>query len=332
MNHEVVYGFQSEEEARFPVIVQIALMHYICNSRCKRCPVGLYNRKEIGTDRKGEFDPERQRFFPFELFCKVADEMAGYPWSILRLHGRGEPLLHPDYVKMIEYAKKAGVKIVTSFTNATLLTKEKAKEILDAGLDVIELSIDAFSEHLYREFRGTDLFHEVVSNAENLISERNKRKAKTRVIVSAVDCPEIESEKEDFYRFWSERADKVIFRPYHTYGGRLPPLKPITSSEEKVPCAQLWTRFSINPYGQVNACFNDWADVEVIGDLNEEGATISQIWRNERFEAIREASLRGQSILKCCNTCLATKSGWLYSYQLLVQKLFAAEQNWRWVR
>jgi len=319
----ISYGFQSKRETVFPVLIQLALVHYICNSRCKKCPVGLYKRGELGQDNRGEFDPKKRKAFPFTLFLEIADEMAKYPWSILRLHGRGEPLMHPYYVEMIDYAKKAGVGTVTSFTNGVLLNKEKAERILDAGLDLLEISIDAYSEDFYRKARGTDFFNKVIKNAKNFIKERNRRKKyiKTRVIVSAVDCPEFQKEKKKFLKFWKGWADMVIFRPYHTYGGRLAPLKERGEKDALVPCAQLWTRFSINPWGRVNACFNDWSDEEIVGDLNEINSTIFKIWRSKKFEDIRKSSLEGKSILKCCGNCLATKEGWTYSYQLLLEKL-----------
>ncbi len=200
---ELIYGFQSEQDEKFPPLVQLALEHYICNSKCLKCPVGRVNRGEMGQDQKGEFDPKKRRHLSFELFCKIADEMGKYPWSILRFHSRGEPLLHPKYVEMIAYGKKAGIDTITSFTNATLLDENMAKKILAAGLDIIELSIDAYSEELYREFRGTNFFNKVVQNAMNFIRLRNSQpNSPTRIIVSAVDCPEYQKEKKEFHEFW----------------------------------------------------------------------------------------------------------------------------------
>lgn len=323
MNEEnIKYDFQSEKDAQFPPLVQIALMHYICNSNCKKCPVGLVNRGEMGQDGKGEFDRTKRSYFSFKVFKKIADEMGKYPWSILRFHGRGEPLLHRDYVRMISYGKKAGIGTITSFTNATLLDEKMSEAILDSGLDLLELSVDAFSEGLYRDFRGTDYFGQVVENATNFIKLRNSRGsgAKTKVIVSAVDCPEFQVEKEAFRRYWETRADMVIFRPYHTYGGRLPSFE-TCQIPETVPCSQLWTRFSINPWGKVNACFNDWSDEETVGDLSEADQTIAKIWRGDKFEAIRRKSLENKTTLECCKTCLATKTGWIYTYQRLIDKL-----------
>lgn len=328
---KINYGFPTPKYETFPPVVQIALTHYICNSRCRACPVGRVNRGEVETIQLSEEEirPDKRVFFAqgnFPLFARIADETAQYPWAILRFHSRGEPLLHPDYVRMIAYAKKAGVRVVTSFTNVICLDPQMAGDILDAGLDVLEMSIDAYSEELYRQLRGTERFQQVVANAEYFIRERNRRGTLTRVIVSAVDQPKFQPEKERFREFWSQRADTVIFRPYHTYGGRLRSFS-ACRPEEVVPCAQLWTRFSINPWGQANACFNDWADEELVGDLNQPGSSIAGIWRGERFEEIREASLKGRSILKCCGSCLATCSSWNESYQLLLSKLQAAEPN-----
>lgn len=319
--NNILYGFQSEREEGFPVLVQIALMHYICNSRCLKCPVGLLKRELI--DPVGEYDPDKRSFFPFELFPKIAHEISQHPGTILRFHGRGEPLMHPYYVEMVALAKNCGVSTVTSFTNVVLLNSDLAEKILDAKLDLLELSIDAYSEDLYRTFRGTDYFQQVINNAENFIRARNRRgkNCHTRVIVSAVDCPEFKPEKEDFKKFWEERADQVIFRPYHTYGGRLKSLND-NALYEYVPCPQLWTRFSINPFGKVNACFNDWADQELVGDLNDPDSSIAKIWNGEKFKAIRSAGLVGNSPLKCCgDSCLATNEGWKASYQLLIEKL-----------
>lgn len=328
---EFNYGFQKSQDAEFPILVQIALMHYICNSNCSRCPVGLSKRGEMGVDQKGEFDPKKRCFFPFGLFPKIADEVAQHPGSILRFHGRGEPLLHPHFVEMVAYANRVGVGCITSFTNAIALDDAMANSLLDAGIDLLELSIDAYSEDLYRKFRGTDHFRQVVSNGENLIRKRNRRQSSTRVIVSAVDDPELKGEKEQFRQFWEERADQVIFRSYHTYGGRLQPLVRISTKTKPVPCAQLWSRFSVNPWGQINACFNDWADQEVVGDLNEAGSTIAQIWRDSGFTAARTASTSGKCALSCCQYCRATQEGWTHSYQLLIDKLFSHPPNFSFV-
>ena len=198
---DLKFGFASHRDADFPILVQIALMHYVCNSRCLHCPVGLVRRGLLGASRNGEFSPDRRRFFPFDLFPAIAREIGQHPWAILRFHGRGEPLLHPRFIDMIACAKQAGIGTVTSFSNAILLDERRAAAILDAGLDLLELSIDAPNAELYRYLRGTSHFRRVVRNAEAILRARNRRGATTRIIVSAVDSPELQPEKETFRRF-----------------------------------------------------------------------------------------------------------------------------------
>lgn len=329
MSDNETFGFQSEREARFPPLVQIALMHFICNSKCELCPVGLANRGEYHPpEDSDEMARGKKAFFSFDIFSKVAREMGRHPWSILRFHGRGEPLMHPHYVDMIRLAKASGIGTVTSFTNATLLDPAMAAEILAAGLDVIELSLDAASHQLYKELRGTEYFEKAVTNARVFITLRNAGSFRTRVIVSAVDSPKFQCEKDAFRKMWHARADAVIFRPYHTYGGRLQPIAACSpAADDIVPCAQLWTRFSINPFGQVNACFNDWSDKEIVGDLCDPDRTIASIWRSEPFEEVRRASLAGRGTLSCCKNCLATRAGWTQSYEKLLVKIGAWDQQ-----
>jgi len=58
----------------------------------------------------------------------------------------GEPLLHPDIVRIVEYIKSKAMGCSMS-TNALLLTPELVKGFEDAGLDSIHVSIDRMTEN-----------------------------------------------------------------------------------------------------------------------------------------------------------------------------------------
>ena len=47
----------------------------------------------------------------------------------------GEPLMHPDVVELVRYAKELGFLKVSMSTNAFLLTKPMLADLADAGLD-----------------------------------------------------------------------------------------------------------------------------------------------------------------------------------------------------
>lgn len=294
------YGFNDPRYGRFPPVVQVALVSGVCPSKCLYCPMGQKNMGELAPERAAELPPA---FFPFGLWRKAADETAAHPWAILRIHSRGEPMAHPDYVRMIAYAKDRGVGAVASFTNGVFLGRH-VDGILDARLDLLEISADAADEERYVAWRRNGHFADVVEAVRRLFAARSARpQSKLKVVISAVDHPDFRPHRRTFEAFWRPMCDKVIVRPFHTYAGRISdPYAGERKDEAHVPCVQLWERFSISPAGLVNACFNDWGDRETVGDLARPGATIAGIWRGEKFEAVRAATLRGPH-LECCHKC-----------------------------
>ena len=101
----------------------------VCNLRCVMCP-----NKDLPREQKG--------FMDFALFQKIIDEAKDFIFDVHLLH-RGESLLHPDFFKMVRYAHDAG--IATRFhTNGTLLDEDKARRLIEAGLDQFAFSFDGF--------------------------------------------------------------------------------------------------------------------------------------------------------------------------------------------
>ena len=314
------YGFQDDRYAEFPPVVQIALVSGVCPSNCAYCPVGQKNKGELAPELAAELP---KQFFDFSLFEKVVDEMAKYPWSILRIHSRGEPMAHPDYCRMIALAKRRGVGTVTSFTNAIYLHRH-VRELLDAPIDMLEVSADAADIEHYALWRRNPNFERVVKGVRELFTARNARQGSpTRIVVSAVDHPDFRTHRQTFEAFWGSICDKVIVRPFHTYAGRISdPYVEERQRKEYVPCVQLWERFSISTTGLVNTCFNDWGDHEVVGDLNQKEASIAGIWRGEQFTTLRADTLL-RPCLACCKTCSGSSlSSWgKAGYQHWVREL-----------
>ena len=308
MNDKQGYGFQEERYAKFPPVVQIALVSGVCPSNCAYCPVGKKNQGELPPELAAELP---MHYFDLSLFEKVVDEMAKHPWSILRIHSRGEPMAHPDYFRMIALAKQHGVGILTSFTNAIYLQRH-IPELLDAPIDMLEVSADAADADHYALWRRNTNFDRIVNAVRDLFAARNARPSSpTRIVVSAVDHPDFRSHRKAFEAFWEPICDKVIVRPFHTYAGRIAdPYLQERGYTGYIPCVQLWERFSISPTGLVNACFNDWGDEEIVGDLNREGSSIAGIWQGELFTNLRQNALAGPCLC-CCKTCSGSSlSSW----------------------
>lgn len=295
--------FETSAHRDFPVCVQVTLNHGICDSHCISCPIGRLNHGDATETVRSEFAPGTRRHMPTEVFTKVADEVADYPHAWLRLHARGEPTLHPQFVELIRYARQTGVRLVQAFTDAITLNEKKARAILDAGLDVLECSIHGHTE-TYELLMRNGRYKQVCQNVIGFRHLRDQSQARTKLVVSAVDQPLLQSEKEAHRTFWSQYADEVIYRPYHSWGNRLDDYC-ASLPESRHACSQLWNRCTIGPTGKVLACFNSWSEHpdEILGDLMEPGASIAAIWQSPRYADVRGDHLAGDYSLPCCQGC-----------------------------
>ena len=121
-----------------------------CNFRCKFCPSGnLELMKKTKGRGHGPMD--------FEVYKGIIDSLQEFPdpVRVIRLYKEGEPLVNPRFADMVRYAKASSkVQRVDTTTNASLLTKERSLEIIDAGLDRINISVEGINSDQYRDFSG----------------------------------------------------------------------------------------------------------------------------------------------------------------------------------
>jgi MoaA/NifB/PqqE/SkfB family radical SAM enzyme len=77
--------------------------------------------------------------------------------------GFGEPLSHPSIVDMVAAVKELNAP-VELITNATLLTRDLSRNIIEAGLDVLWVSLDAATTEVYGDVRLGAILPQVISN------------------------------------------------------------------------------------------------------------------------------------------------------------------------
>jgi len=148
-----------------------------CNFKCSFCPTGdSALMKEVGR-------PLKQ--MPWSLYTKIIDDICDFPDKVrvVRLYKDGEPLLNKKFADMVRYAKDSGCcDRVDTTTNASLLTEERSLEIIDAGLDRINISIEGMTTKQYLDFSGYRLrqFDDIVENVKNLFTHS---RGKCEVIV-----------------------------------------------------------------------------------------------------------------------------------------------------
>ncbi|MBI5554479.1 MAG: radical SAM protein [Elusimicrobia bacterium] len=136
-----------------------------CNSNCLYC----YNVwKQDQSYPQEELPLSKIK----ELFERILAEnnLAG-----VTLAG-GEPLLHPDIVKVAAFLKIKKVRVGLA-TNGSLLDESMTRKLIDAGIDYFEISLPGVEEQTYQALTRTDYFRE----SRQAILKAKKYKAKVTV-------------------------------------------------------------------------------------------------------------------------------------------------------
>lgn len=281
MQDNAKYGFQAHLSPEFPSQIVIDVTEF-CNLACIHCPQAEFSRSESVKGRHLVIDLHKK------LIDEVASDAKGC-CKYLRYTAQGEPLLHPKFIKMIQYAAKhAGVPLNIT-TNGMLLTERKIKEILEAGVDVLDISIDANTPETYARIRKKGDLNIVRTNALKLIEIIKEKHYNTRVVVSFVAQPINQSESADFESFWKDSgADYVVIRRLHSAGGFKRDL--VQTDRKRYPCLYLWERLTLGPDGFLHFCPQDWVHGSVVCDFNKN--TIKEVWQSDFMQRLREAHLK----------------------------------------
>ncbi len=87
--------------------------------------------------------------------------------------GLGEPLLHPNLADMIARAKGLGCR-VEMITNGTILTERVSRELIEAGLDLLWVSLDGATPESYTDVRLGASLPKVLANLKGFSRARSK--------------------------------------------------------------------------------------------------------------------------------------------------------------
>jgi radical SAM protein with 4Fe4S-binding SPASM domain len=134
-----------------------------CNLRCQMCSIQF---RQDGPP----YGPPA--FMAFETFTYIIDNFTGL--ERLHLQGLGEPMMHPRFFDMIEYAARKGIKVSTN-SNLTLLNERRAERCVKSGLDDLSVSIDGANAETYERIRIRAHFERVVGNLERLLAARRRQ-------------------------------------------------------------------------------------------------------------------------------------------------------------
>ncbi|TAG91983.1 MAG: radical SAM protein [Oscillatoriales cyanobacterium] len=290
-----------EDSLYFPKYFQIETIR-VCNARCTFCAVDQWDKSVP--------------LMPDELFNKIADELGNYSdWiEFVCIQRAGEPLLDKKLVERVRKLKQVGIKRVNFSTNASLLTEKKARDLFEAGLDEVYISIDTVDKETYEQQRVGLKYETVINNIKSLFQVRNEVKPDAVLRVrgiyfsNSLDDPDEREAMIRWENFWTpikKPHDQIYMKKAHNFGNH----KDLNVDAPDYewdwvyhPCIIPWSSMNITAMGKVALCCVDLdADVNM-GDINLH--SIAEVWRSEKYQAIRELHKAGKrNEIKLCQGC-----------------------------
>ena len=293
-----------------------------CNLKCIHCPQPMLQASP-------GFKPNHMKW---AHFTKIVDEIgAAGEKMLLRIAGDGEPSIHPDITEMVRYAKqKAPHAALNLTTNGLVMDRAQADAMLEAGIDLVDFSIDAYSKAAYDEVRRGGKYERLLANIFGFLDRRKVHRAKTKVMVSFVVQKENAQEVDLFRNFWTPVVDRVLIRQLHSAVNQIPSEKIAESRElngatqrERFPCPHLWKRLTIDFRGLVKFCAHDWVHEEGVTLGRIEESSLEEIWHGHMLQTIRNHHVRGTypegAICTTCTDWASTR--WDLGYERLIDKV-----------
>jgi MoaA/NifB/PqqE/SkfB family radical SAM enzyme len=288
----------------------------VCNLRCRGCPTGLGN-----LNRPAEFIKR-------DIFDAIIKDNSGnfryldivYPFIF------GEPLLNKDifsYVRSIRRASAPYTRIELHTNGNIKASKDTLRQLLESGVDLINISIDGTNPEAYESFRKNGDFNLVCEFARNVVAARNEMSlARPEILIQMIVTKYSENQIEEAKKLKDAiGADRILFKGYfHEFTGlsdeegySIAPLKEelAFNASKKLEsirrknnmCGWLYRSMSILCNGDISPCCIDF-NASLLGGLNIEGLIMDRLWNSRPYRRLRHDMLRGK--IEMCSKCFFT--------------------------
>jgi radical SAM protein with 4Fe4S-binding SPASM domain len=274
----------------FDIIAEVA---NVCNLRCMMC---FQSNKALPISKTTKVS-----LMEMSTFKKIVDECAMNRLPALKLSWRGEPMLNENFTEMVRYAKAKGILEVTSLTNGTLMNENICREIVDAKLDQLVVSIDGFTKETYERIRAGADYDVVLNNLKNLIDIRGKKK-KPFIRLQYTESDINRHETSMFYEYWKNKVDEISISYCQDFGSL------VSGNNNNAPiykycCNQPFQRLVIMTDGTVTVCATDVMGNISIGNVHN--MSIKDVWNSPKINELREKHKSGNYYLNpMCRICV----------------------------
>ena len=268
-----------------------------CNLKCIICPQHSGFKREKG-------------FMSLDSFNKILRELINAKIPKVTLHFAGESLLNKNILEMIILAKK-NMLYTRLHTNATLLSEDYSKRIINSGLDDLSFSFDDPRKEVYERIRVGASYEKTLANIKIFLETKKRLKAKKPyTIIQRIklgDANDSDSIDSDYQKlFEGLPVDKFYTILTHNWAGSCQDsfIEKEKYSSIKSPCRVIWSRFAIGWDGKVYACCNEMNGRLFVGNLNITNTSLLDIWNGPQMLDLREKMINAKyEDIEDCRNC-----------------------------
>lgn len=223
------------------------------------------------------------------LFNKAVTEIATHDDALIVLGGFGDPLLHPEFTKILTCCREAAVFGLAVRTNAIALSNDMCQALIDASVDIVEILLDSTQRKHYQQVHGCDQYDGVIENIGRLQEHRNKSKRPVPFVVpTLIKAQETFDHLDSFFDHWVRTCGWAVIEGYSHHALQQPDRRVMNMAPPvRQPCRQLRDRLTILADGTVTACDQDYAALRPVGNLQDQ--SIQEIWDGATLTTLRRA-------------------------------------------
>jgi radical SAM protein with 4Fe4S-binding SPASM domain len=288
-----------------PYSLEISPSEY-CNLRCRFC----FQHDTLAIKQAGL----KFGIMEMSLYKKIMSDCSAFSEPIAKIkYGTfGEPLLNKNIAVMVNMATEhPNILFTQIITNGVLLTPELSDALIDAGLNRIEISIEALSSKGYKDVACCDVDFDNLTH--NIDYFHKKARGRCAVYCKIADKGIGGGESEDTFRgIFGDICDEMaIEKTINLFvGANINEWIGNVSNQgaygqslgHKDICTFIFTRMLINSNGDVLACCADWASQLKIGNATDE--SLIDVWNGKNMNYIRIMHLRKQRRnIPLCRDC-----------------------------
>lgn len=274
----------------------------LCNFRCIQCFQSITSESYFTRNKAN---------MPMARFERVIEQLSAWQGpriKVLKLSLYGEPLVSPDFSRMLATAREADIaERIETTTNATLLKPDIAESMVRSQLDYLRVSIYATRQDRHEEVTGSKLNMQRIRKNLQTLQDIKRRTGSQKPFVSCKMMDEFGEENERFLQMYRDVADEAyIDKPHgwirvnevnfiqNFYGEKVH--KAVSDFEShsthRIACPMAFTTMAVRSNGAVSPCCVDFIGGTNIGNMEER--TLQEIWNSDEWFEFEKLQLENR--------------------------------------